>query len=315
MTKEERAARNYHLKRKVKAMIRASYSWPAKPIFQTMMRLPPPVVWIISEVSGTLFWIFGFKLRKLAIKNLRLVYKNTLPEQELKAIAKESMTNVLKTFLEGPLIVRHQMKIVNDVTIEGEDYINEALKKGNGVLALGSHTGNFLLMLTTLTLKGYPISFVFKEPSDKGFSEHFWKLMKGLNLNPIPVKPRSVATKRSLKTLKNKEILWLATDQNVREGSMGVEFFGTKAATAKGPAVLALWSGAEILPMTIKRIGWLKHKIIIKKPFILKETGNKEGDIYNSLKIINGVIEQMILDNPREWWWIHNRWKQSHKYQ
>ncbi len=315
MTKKERAERNYRFKRKVKAKLRAFYSWPAKPIFQLMMMLPPPVVRILSEMSGVLFWTFGYKLRKLAMKNLRIAYKNTLTDKELKSIAKDSMTNVLKTFMEGPLIVRNHKKIVNDVIIEGEQYIDEALKKGNGVLALGSHTGNFLLMLATLTLKGYPLSFVFKEPSDKGFSDHFWKLMKELNLNPIPVKPRSVATKRSLKTLKNKEILWLATDQNVREGSIGVEFFGTKAATAQGPAVLALWSGAEILPMTIKRIGWLKHKIIIKKPFLLEKTGNKEEDIYAGLKIINGVIEQMILDNPREWWWIHNRWKQSHKYQ
>ena len=260
-------------------------------------------------------WLFGISLKKVALKNLKLVYGSSLTEEELKAIAKESMKNVIRTFFEGPLIMKNYLKIAKDVNIEGEEHIEKALKSGNGVVALGSHTGNFLLMLVILTMKGYPISFVFKEPMDKGFTGHFWKLMRDLNLNPIPVKPRSRATKLSLKVLKKKEILWIAADQHVREGCMGVEFFGVKASTAKGPAVLALWSNARVLPMTIKRLGWLKHKIIVKKPFTLENTGNMDEDTYSGLKVVNRIIEEMILDNPTEWWWIHNRWKNSYKYQ
>lgn len=314
MAKKKRSKRTYHLKRKIRTRLRSLFSWPAKPAFEMMMRLPASFIRIAAEFSGLCFWILSANLRGVALKNLRIVYKDSLSEKELKAIVKDSMMNISRTLFECPLIMKHHRKIVNDVTVEGEDYLKDALKNGNGVLGLGSHTGNFLLMLTALTMKGYPVSFVFKEPMDKGFSSHFWRLMKDLNLNPIPVKPRSVATKRSLKTLKDKEILWIAADQDVREGSLGVEFFGVKTSTAKGPAALAIWSGAKILPMTIRRLGWLKHKIIIHKPFCLETTGDREVDIYAGLKAINGVVEKIILDNPREWWWVHNRWKRAYKY-
>ncbi|MBN1573003.1 MAG: hypothetical protein JW984_07405 [Deltaproteobacteria bacterium] len=315
MSRKKRSKRTYHLKRKIKAFTRRIYSWPAKPLFWIMIGLPEPVIRKGADLFGLLIWLFGTSLRRVALNNLKLVYGSSLTEKEIKAIAKESMKNLIRTFLECPPIMKNYLKIVEDIDIEGEEYIEKALENGKGVVALGSHTGNFLLMLTALTIKGYPISFVYKEPMDKGFAGHFWKLMRNLNLNPIPVKPRSRATKFSLRVLKKKEILWIAADQNVREGSIGVEFFGVKASTAKGPAVLALWSNAMILPMTIKRLGWLKHKITIKKPFTLETTGNMDEDTYSGLKVVNQIIEEMILDNPTEWWWIHNRWKNSYKYQ
>ncbi len=314
MARKKRSKRTYHLKRRIKAFTRKLYSWPAKPLFLIMMALPGPLVRIGADLVGHLIWLFGTSLRRVALNNLKLVYGNSLTEKELRGIAKESMKNIVRTFLEGPLIMKNYVKIVNDVDIEGEEYIKKALKSDKGVVALGTHTGNFLLMLTALTIKGYPISFVYKEPMDKSFAGHFWKLMRDLELNPIPVKPRSRATKLSLKVLKKKEILWIAADQDVREGCMGVEFFGVKVSTAKGPAVLALWSKAVILPITIKRLGWLKHKIVIKKPFTLEATGDMDEDTYSGLKVVNRVIEETILDNPREWWWIHNRWKSSYKY-
>jgi len=135
-----------------------------------------------------------------------------------------------------------------------------------------------------------------------------------VKLNPIPVKPRSEAAKRSLTALKKKEILWIALDQNAREGAVGIEFFGVKAATAQGPAVLALRTGAIVVPVYIRRHGWMRHTIVIKEPIDLEYTGDKEEDVYRNLRRFSAFIEKVILDNPTEWWWIHERWKRAHRY-
>jgi len=193
--------------------------------------------------------------------------------------------------------------------------LKEALKRGKGVLALGSHVGHFLLLICVLSHRGYPFSFIFKEPNEKGFNELLWDIMKDLKLDPIPLKPRSKATKRSISTLRKNGILWLALDQGTRDADVGVEFFGIKTATARGPAVLSTRTGAVVLPMYVKRSGWLKHKVIIGKPVDLEITDDKEADIYNNLKKFNSVIENEIMTNPEEWWWLHNRWKRSYKYQ
>jgi len=278
------------------------------------MRLPGPFAHVIAEILGRTFWLFGVPWRRQAMKNLRLVYKDTLPTKELRAIAKASMIHVVMMMVEGTVIFRPPYTLVKRTPIQGEEYLKEAVSRGKPILILGSHVGNFLLLISALTYKGYPVHYIFKQPEDEGFKEFILELNRDMNLNPIPLKPRSEATKRSLGTLRNNGILWIALDQNTREGDVGVEFFGVKAATARGPAVLALRTGAIVVPMYIRRERWLEHTIIIKKPIELEHTGDKDEDVYHNLKRFSALIEEEILENPKEWWWIHKRWKRAHIY-
>ena len=40
-----------------------------------------------------------------------------------------------------------------------------------------------------------------------------------------------------------------------------------------------------------------------------EKTGNDEEDSKNITIKINHIIEKMILNNPKQWIWSHNRWK------
>ena len=246
--------------------------------------------------------------------NLRTAYKDTRSHRELKAIARESMINIFRMIVELAVICRPPFTIVKETPIEGEQHLARVLKQGKPVLMLGSHVGSFLMAIFTLTLRGYPIRYIFKQPQSGSIADFIIKLNRDMKLDPIPLKPRSEATKQSLATLRNKGILWIALDQNVREGDVGVEFFGIKAATARGPAILAQRTGAVVLPVYARRQGWLKHTIVIGEPIELEHSDDKDKDIYNNLRRFNSVIEREVLENPGEWWWIHERWKRAHRY-
>lgn len=289
-------------------------SLPARPFFYLVMRLPAPFAHILAEVLGRIFWHFGVPWRRRAMANLQLVYKYTRPTKGLRAIARVSMINISRMIIELAVICRPPFTVVRETRIEGEQYLIQAMKRGKPVLMLGSHVGNFLIVFLTFTLRGYPFHYIFKQPQAESIREFISELNRNMNIDPIPLKPRTEATKRSLATLRNKEILWIALDQNTRGGDVGVEFFGIKAATARGPAVLALRTGAVVLPVYARRRGWLKHTIIILEPIELVRSGNKNADIYKNLKKFNAVIEQEVLENPEEWWWIHKRWKRAHLY-
>jgi KDO2-lipid IV(A) lauroyltransferase len=251
-------SRKYKRKiKRIKAFFSKIVSFPAKPLFYVMSNVPSSVVKSMAEVFGFLFWHFGFPWRRMAIGNIRLIYKDELSNKEIKRIAKESMKNIVRMMVEGAIIYKPPYSVIENTPIEGEEYLKEALKRGKGVLALGSHVGHFLLLICVLSKRGYPFSFVFKEPSEKGFSEFVWEIMKGLKLDPIPLKPRSIATKRSISTLRKNGILWLALDQGTRDADVGVEFFGIKTATARGPAILSTRTGAAVIPMYVKWSGWL----------------------------------------------------------
>lgn len=304
----------HQLFRNFRRSITAIVSLPARPFFYLFMRLPEPFAHAAAEVLGRIFWLFGVPWRRQAMANLRLVYKDTRSHRQLKAIARASMINIFRMIVELAVVCRAPFTIVKETRIEGEQHLIQAMKQGKPVLMLGSHVGSFLIAIFTLTLRGYPIRYIFKQPQAKSVNDFILQLNRDMKTNPIPVKPRSAATKQSLATLRNKGILWIALDQNVREGDVGVEFFGVKAATARGPAILALRTGAVVLPVYARREGWLKHTIVIREPIELEHSGDKDEDIYKNLKRFNAVIEQMVLENPNEWWWIHERWKRAHRY-
>ncbi|MBN1573004.1 MAG: lysophospholipid acyltransferase family protein [Deltaproteobacteria bacterium] len=300
-------------RRIVKSYFNKIAALPVRPIFALLLKVPESWIRVLSEIIAWGFANFAFPLKRMAIKNLRIAYKNTLSDDKIKIIAKESMKNIVRMMSELTIIIRPSYT-TKDTPIEGEHHLKEALKGDKGILILGSHVGNFLLLILSLAQKGYPLHYILKESKDENFRDFVRELNKNLGLKPIPVKPRSEATKRSLRALRDREMLWLALDQDTKFGDIGVEFFGVKVGTSRGPAILAQRTESTVLPIYAKREGWLKHTLIVKEPVKLVNSGDKDMDIYKNLKRMNGVLEEEITENPEEWWWVHRRWKRAYRY-
>ena len=47
----------------------------------------------------------------------------------------------------------------------------------------------------------------------------------------------------------------------------------------------------------------------MKFNFEISKTENEEQDVKNITLQINKIIEEMIIANPNQWLWSHNRWK------
>ena len=94
-----------------------------------------------------------------------------------------------------------------------------------------------------------------------------------------------------------------------------VDFFGQKAATATGPAVFAMRTGAAIIPMFILRQENDQHKIVIEPPVPLEGREDEKETIAATMTKITNLIEQYIRCHPHEWAWMHRRWKSRPKGQ
>ena len=93
-------------------------------------------------------------------------------------------------------------------------------------------------------------------------------------------------------------------DQKVSEG-WKVKFFNNLALTTTLPAQLAIKYNLDIIPVFIQRINDSKFNLEFNYPINPK---NFENKIQLSEKL-NNVIEKMIIRNPGQWIWTHNRWK------
>ena len=108
----------------------------------------------------------------------------------------------------------------------------------------------------------------------------------------------------AIKYLKKNHSLALMIDQRVSEGEK-ISFFGKKALTTTLPAQLSLKLNIDIVPVYIERTKNNNFIIEFKRPVNHKNFKNKI-DLSEEL---NRILEEMIVKNPYQWIWTHNRWK------
>ena len=97
-------------------------------------------------------------------------------------------------------------------------------------------------------------------------------------------------------------------DQRVGEG-IKINFFNQIAQTTTIPAQLALRYNCKLVPISLERKEGSNFEMTIHEPYKINKTGNDEEDTKNITLKINRAIEKMILKNPKQWIWSHNRWK------
>ena len=110
--------------------------------------------------------------------------------------------------------------------------------------------------------------------------------------------------REAINFLKNKNSIALMIDQRVSEGEK-VNLFGQPALTTTLPAQLAIKYNLKIIPVFIKRTKNDNFEIEFQEELNPK---NFEDKIQITQEL-NKILEKMILKNPNQWIWTHNRWK------
>jgi len=107
---------------------------------------------------------------------------------------------------------------------------------------------------------------------------------------------------------KNGHSIALMVDQRVGEGPR-INFFNRPAQTTTIPAQLALRYNCKLVPIFLKRLEGATFEMTVHQPYKIRKTENAELDTQNITLEINNIIEKMIIKNPTQWLWSHNRWK------
>ncbi len=96
----------------------------------------------------------------------------------------------------------------------------------------------------------------------------------------------------------------LMIDQRVSEGEK-INFFGSPAYTTTLPAQLALKYGLKIVPVFLERKSDNSYKMKVHEPIEPSNFNNK----FQITEKLNDILQKMIVQNPNQWIWTHNRWK------
>lgn len=258
----------------------------------------------VSRLLSTVFQIIPFSRKKVAYKNLQIAF-NKYDKEKLKNILKEFFQQFTLTALEIAFATKKRVKLTPWAEVEGLNYLDEALKKGKGVIALSAHLGNFPLMLAWFAEKGYPIAVLYKE--GKYLPERFlYNLISSFNIHPLPFRSDEEITKEIIRALNKNMIVFLLADQ-ARKG-VYARFFGKLVQCQKGPFIIAQRKGCPLIPTFIIRQN-STHKIVIYPQIEIDTTDKSEEKITKLVEIYNSILENLIKLYPSQYYWFHRRFK------
>ncbi len=251
------------------------------------------------------FYIIS-KERARTLNHLSLAFGNEKTPEELKKIARGVFENFGMILMETNFIHKILSEIDRWVVIEGSSHIDEALKKGKGIVGLVAHFGDWELMGGYLTMKGYPLTVIARKIYYEKYNELLMEVRQKMGVQTIY---RDESPRKMLQVLKKNEILAFVADQDVEAvDGVFVNFFGQPAYTPVAPVRFAMATGSALIPAFIIRQGY-KHKIIIRNPLELVNTQNIELDTQVNTQAWVAVQESFIRQYPDHWVWNHRRWK------
>lgn len=255
----------------------------------------------------SIFYHLARERRLITIHNL----KSAFPEKdmaEIMTIAKgvyRTLGIVAAEFFDIPSLNKDN---INDlVEIEGLEHCKKALDKNKGILMFGAHFGNWELFAIAFSLALKPMVLIYRT-LDNPILDNLVLQVRSCTGNMLI--DRKLAMRRMLRSLAKNEIIGLLIDQNtISSEGVFVDFFGQPACTTNGIALLALHTGAPVIPANIVRLSNGKYKMIIKEEMQIVRTGYQNKDILINTQNFTRVIEDTVREYPDQWLWLHKRWR------
>ena len=258
-----------------------------------------------SFLGGKLFELVGpfFRSKKIIFSNLKRAFPNS-DDDKLNDISKAMWNNYGRVFAEYLFIKKFRnKKLEKNITVEGKEILMNIKKDNKQVIFISGHFSNFELMAMQIEMVGIKLAAIYR-PLNNIFLNSIMEKIRKKYICQNQIKKGLGGLKQLIKLTKNGYSTALMIDQRVTEGIKS-NFFNQKAFTTSIPAQLIKRFDIEVVPVSIKRYENTKFRIKINKPINF----SKESSIQNITDNLNIILEEMIINNPEQWIWTHNRWK------
>lgn len=282
--------------------------WFVRLLIAISMSLPRKTWLKVCGALGSLAYHVARKTRKLTIRHLTMAFP-TRSAAEITGLAKRTFKMLGKNtgdILRSSRSVRSLKDLEKFLITDGLENYEVAHKKGKGVIFLTCHLGAFDMQITNMAMRGLDPNIIGTPLKDPRLNELLWEYRNAHGAIAIA---RGKETFKLIKVLKSGGSVALLIDQDTKVKSVFVDFFGMPASTPAGATVLALKTGAAVIPTYI-HLGDddLQHMYLLPEiPMTI--TGDEEKDIVFNTQILTNFIEETIRKYPDQWVWMHERWK------
>jgi KDO2-lipid IV(A) lauroyltransferase len=258
-----------------------------------------------SYISGKIISFIGpfFRSKDLIRSNILKALPN-LKGHEIDDISKKMWTNYGRILAEYIFIKDFRnTKLKNNIEINGQEILDKIKKNNEPVIFVSGHFNNFELMAMHIEKSGVNLAAIYR-PLNNKFLNFIMERIRKKYICKHQIKKGISGTKQLLSFFKKRTSLALMIDQRVSQGIKS-EFFKNDAFTTTIPAQFIKKFKCKVVPIYIERVKDVHFRLTIQEPLIYSNDESIESITLN----LNHVLEKLILKNPEQWIWSHNRWK------
>ncbi len=250
--------------------------------------------------------------RRVILENLRRVYGATLDAPAIERLAQAHYAHLWRLaneFLRFRWLSEARKLAL--VRVENLDAFADAYHQGKGVLLLTGHFGNWEVA-TVAGIGSFPhmrgrFHFVRRAVKPDWFDRLVTRRFRRAGFG---VFKKRGSLDAMLAALANGDAIVFAFDQHASPpDGIAVDFFGAPAWTFKSLAIIALATGAPVVPATSWREPDGTHVLRFESPIPVVEHAKTSEAIRRTTRAYNAALERFVLRRPEQWYWVHRRWK------
>jgi Kdo2-lipid IVA lauroyltransferase/acyltransferase len=196
-------------------------------------------------------------------------------------------------------------QLVERTDIVGLEPVLAAVQANRGVVIAAGHLGNWELGAAMLAVRGVPIDVIAQRQRNPYFDRVIIEARERLGMRVIE---RGQAPRLALRSLRQGKLVAFVADQNAGPTGVFVPFFGRLASTHRGPALMALRTGAPIFLAVPVRVPGGRYRMTLEE-IVADREGEQEAVIERLTAAFTAGLERAIRKFPEQYLWHHRRWK------
>jgi KDO2-lipid IV(A) lauroyltransferase len=282
-----------------------------KYFFQFILILALLIIFKISGLkisrfmSSRISLIFGKFIRstKIIESNISFVFPNS--DKKFQEIITKNMWKTYGKILAEYIFIKCFRKDMSEkyIKVKGGEILENIKFTKTPVIFISGHFDNFELMAMQIEKSGVDVAAIYR-PLNNFFLNPLMEYIRKKYICKKQIKKGVAGTKEILKYFKSGTSVALMIDQRVSQGIKSM-FFRKIALTTTLPAQFVKKFNCKIVPIYIERTMNENFILSVNKPISF----DKNKTINDITLEINQILEKMILNNPNQWIWSHNRWK------
>jgi KDO2-lipid IV(A) lauroyltransferase len=267
--------------------------------------LPRPAALRLGRALGEAVWLAGAR-RGVVDENLGTAFPGRDATWR-RHVGRATYRHYGAVLVEMARWIRRPLAEAGDlVRVTGLARLEAALARGRGVVVMTAHLGNWEVGPTVARLHGLAFTSVYQRVRNPYLDAAVRRIR---TLHGQRLVDRGMGLRGAIEALRRNELVAFLPDQDAGPRGVFAPFFGRPASTMRGPAEVALRTGAAVLPIFVLRRPGDSYEVLIEEEIPSDAAAPRDAEVARITAAYAWALEARIREAPEQYFWLHRRWK------